>query len=46
MGSKPNRSLEESLRKTGKEVHILGDAGEVRDAKYAIFEAAKLALSL
>ena len=46
VGSKPNRSLEESLRKTGKEVHILGDAGEVRDAKYAIFEAAKLALSL
>ena len=46
VGSKPDRSLEEALRKAGQKVYVLGDAKEVRDAKYAIFDAAKLAITL
>lgn len=45
-GSRPVRLLEDSLKRTGREVYVLGDAQEVRDAKYAIFDAAKLALTL
>lgn len=45
-GSRPVRLLEDSLKRAGREVYVLGDAQEVRDAKYAIFNAAKLALTL
>ena len=45
-GSRPVRLLEDFLKRTGRKVYVLGDAQEVRDAKYAIFDAAKLALTL
>lgn len=46
VGSKPECSLKEPLESMGVEVHVLGDAMQVQDAKYAIFNAAKLALTL
>ena len=46
LGSRPFAPLKEKAEKLGKEVYVLGDASSVRDAKYAIFDAAKLALEL
>lgn len=46
LGSRPFVPLKEKAERMGREVHVLGDAASVRDAKYAIFEAAKLALEL
>jgi len=46
LGSKPYVPLKEKAEQLGKPVYVLGDARSVRDAKYAIFDAAKLALDL
>ena len=45
LGSKPDVTLQEFVQ-ANYEIYVLGDAFEVRDAKYAIFDAAKLAISL
>ena len=46
LGSRPFVPLKDKLEQSGKEFYVLGDADTVRDAKYAIFNAAKLAISL
>ena len=46
LGSKPYNPLEEIARELGLETYVIGDAAKVRDAKFAIFDAAKLALRL
>lgn len=45
LGSKPDVTLQEFVQ-ANYETYVLGDAFEVRDAKYAIFDAAKLAITL
>ena len=46
LDSRPFVPLKEKLEQSGKEFYVLGDAETVKDAKYAIFNAAKLALTL
>lgn len=45
-GSSPYNPLEAKAKELGIETFVIGDAAKVRDAKYAIFDAAKLALSI
>lgn len=46
VGSRPVRSLEAAAKEAGIETYVIGDAAKVRDAKYAIYEAAKLGITL
>lgn len=46
LGSRSYVPLKKYLEDLNKTLYVLGDASSVRDAKYAIFDAAKLALSL
>lgn len=46
VGSRSYNPLEEASRSLCGSVYVIGDAKQVRDAKYAIYEGAKLALSL
>lgn len=45
-GSRSNNELYLKLKETGTSVHVIGDAALAGDAKKAIYEAAKLALTL
>lgn len=46
LGARNYNPLEEAARKYFDKVHVIGDAVKARDAKYAIYEGAKLALKL
>lgn len=46
MGSRSHNPLEETVKKFYDSVYVIGDAKQVRDAKYAIYEGAKLAMHL
>lgn len=46
VGSRPVRTLEDAAREAGFETYVIGDAAKVRDAKFAIYEAAKLGITL
>lgn len=45
-GSRANNALGDALKLTCKNVHVIGDAFQARDAQKAIFEATKLAIEL
>lgn len=46
VGSRSVRALEDAARDAGFETYVIGDAAAVRDAKFAIYEAAKLGITL
>ena len=46
LGYRNYNPLEEPLRQHGSEVYVIGDAARARNAKFAIYEGAKLGLSL
>lgn len=46
VGSRPVRTLEETAKEAGFDTYVIGDAAKVRDAKFAIYEAAKLGITL
>lgn len=46
LGSRSENTMKEKLASTGKEYYVLGDANAVKDARFAIFDAAKLSINL
>lgn len=46
LGARSYNPLEEEAKKYFSKVHVIGDAFRARDAKYAIYEGAKLAMEL
>lgn len=46
LGARSYNPLEEEAKRHFARVHVIGDAARARDAKYAIYEGAKLALEL
>ena len=46
LGARSYNPLEEAAKKYFTKVHVIGDAARARDAKYAIYEGARLALEL
>lgn len=46
LGFRSYNPLEECTKNQCSEVHVIGDAKRARDAKFAIYEAAKLAISI
>ena len=46
LGYQSNNPLQETADSMGKEVHVIGDAARARNAKFAIYEGAKLGMSL
>lgn len=46
LGARSYNPLEEDAKKYFARVHVIGDAARARDAKYAIYEGARLALEL
>ncbi|MBQ6321664.1 MAG: FAD-dependent oxidoreductase [Lachnospiraceae bacterium] len=46
LGYRNNNPLEEEVRQSFEEVYVIGDAARARNAKYAIYEGAKLGLSI
>lgn len=46
LGARSYNPLEEEAKKYFARVHVIGDAAGARDAKYAIYEGARLALEL
>lgn len=45
-GARSYNPLEEAAKKLCSEVYVIGDAKKARDAKIAIYEAAKLAIEI
>lgn len=46
IGSRPYNPLEAASRAAGFDTYVIGDAAKVRDAKFAIYEGAKLGMEL
>jgi len=44
MGSKPNDTIADDLRKVVKQVYVVGDAAEPRNVTYAMLEGARAGL--